>query len=170
MKQSNKKPLTATQKKNRYRFGQWGAFSGEIISILTPFIVMGAVNFDEWFKSEQGWKVGLGGSLALALLGIAVFLFTKKKESSSITNGWITMIVGWFAIAFIFMLLSDIITQISMIMFYGGLGLLSAFGLDIVSTSCKKKADAYKTALSEVKKETMLDEARREVQESEPTE
>lgn len=171
-KQTNKKPLTATQKKNRYRVGQWGAFSGEVLSILTPFIVLGAVNFDEWFKSEQGWKVGLGGSLALALMGIAVFLFTKKKESSnSITNGWITMIVGWFAVAFIFMLLSDIITQISMIMFYGGLGLLSAFGLDIVSNKCKQKADAYKTALGEVRKETILDEARREVgNESDPTE
>lgn len=170
-KQANKKKLTATQKKNRYRWGQWGAFSGEIISILTPFIVLGAVNFDEWFKSEQGWKVGLGGSLALALMGLAVWLFTKKKEgTNSITNGWITMIVGWFAITFIFMLLSDIITQISMIMFYGGLGLLGAFGLDIVSNKCKEKADAYKQALSEVKKETILDDARREVNESEPIE
>ena len=101
-----KKQLTATRKKNKYRALQYSTFVGEFISILTPFIVMGIVNADEWFTTEQGWKVGLGGTLALALMGIAVLLVTKKKENNEITSGYVTLIVGWFAVAFVFVLLS----------------------------------------------------------------
>lgn len=167
VKQTNKKELTAKQTQRKYRTYQWGCFGGEIVSILTPFVVLGAVNFDEWFVSEEGWKIGLGGTLALALLGIAIWLFTKKKEDKTITNGWITMIVGWFAIAFIMMLLKNILDQIAMIMLWGGLGILSAFGLDIASGTFKKKADAYKEAIDEVKRESVLDKARKQVAEEE---
>lgn len=164
-KRTNKKELTASQKQRKYRTFQYLSFGGEIVSILTPFIVLGIVNYEEWFVSEQGWQVGLGGSLALALLGIATFLFTKKKENEdgSVTNGWITMIIGWFAVAFIFYLLGSIINQIATIMFFGGMGLLGAFGLDMVSKNQKAKADAYKEALKEVKKEDIKEEAKREV-------
>ena len=100
--EKQKKQLTAKQKQTKYRALQYTTFVGEFISILTPFIIMGIVNYDEWFTTEEGWKVGLGGTLALALMGIAVFLVTKKKEDEKITGGYITLIVGWFAVAFIF--------------------------------------------------------------------
>jgi hypothetical protein len=126
---------------------------------------MGIINFDEWFMTEEGWKVGLGGTLALALLGMAVFLFTKKKEDNTITNGYITLILGWFAVTFIFMLLASLMEQISTIMFFGGLGLLGAFGLDLGSKDMKKKADLYKEVRAEVYKDTLKDDIRREVEE-----
>lgn len=47
-----KKPLTTEQKKNRYRVIQYSTFGGEFLSILTPYIVMGAVNYEEWFVVE----------------------------------------------------------------------------------------------------------------------
>lgn len=146
-----KKQLTATQKKNKYRALQYSTFVGEFVSILTPFIVMGIVNADEWFTTEQGWKVGLGGTLALALMGIAVLLVTKKKENNEITSGYVTLIVGWFAVAFVFVLLASIIEQIATIMLFGGLGLLGAFGLDLTSKHFKGKADLYKTAIQNVR-------------------
>ncbi len=160
-----KKELTTTQKKNRYRGLQYTTFVGEFVSILTPFIVMGAVNAQDWFYTEDGWKVGLGGTLALALMGIAVFMITKKKEDEKITSGYITLIVGWFAVAFIFMLLSSIMEQITTIMFFGGIGLLGAFGLDMASKSFKNKADLYKKALEKVNQETLEDKIKQEVQE-----
>lgn len=146
-----KKQLTAKQKQTKYRALQYTTFIGEFISILTPFIIMGAVNYDEWFTTEEGWKVGLGGTLALALMGIAVFLVTKKKEDEKITGGYITLIVGWFAVAFIFMLLASIMEQITTIMMFGGLGLLGAFGLDIASHNFKDKADLYKKTIQAAK-------------------
>lgn len=146
-----KKQLTAKQKQTKYRSLQYTTFVGEFISILTPFIIMGAVNYDEWFTTEEGWKVGLGGTLALALMGIAVFLVTKKKEDEKITGGFITLIVGWFAVAFIFMLLASIMEQITTIMMFGGLGLLGAFCLDIASRNFKDKADLYKKTIQAAK-------------------
>ena len=146
-----KKQLKAKQKQTKYRALQYTTFIGEFISILTPFIIMGAVNYDEWFTTEEGWKVGLGGTLALALMGIAVFLVTKKKEDEKITGGYITLIVGWFAVAFIFMLLASIMEQITTIMMFGGLGLLGAFGLDIASHNFKDKADLYKKTIQAAK-------------------
>lgn len=160
-----KKPLTATQKKNKYRALQYVTFGSEFLSIITPFIAMGIVNHEEWFYQEDGWKIGLGGSLALALMGIAVFLVTKKKEENSkITNGYISLIVGWFAVAFIFMLLADIMSQMSMIMLFGGIGLCGAFGLDIASKDFKAKADSYKEVIKKAKQNVIQQEVEKDLQ------
>ena len=164
-KMAVKTSVNTKTKEKRYRVLQYTFFGGEFLSILAPFVTMGIINFDEWFMTEEGWKVGLGGSLALALLGMAVFLFTKKKEDSTITNGYITLILGWFAVTFIFMLLANIMEQISTIMFFGGLGLLGAFGLDLGSKDMKKKADLYKQARAKVYNESLEDTIRQEVEE-----
>ena len=157
-----KKPLTAKQKQNKYRALQYSTFVGEFVSIILPFVIMGAVNYEDWFVSESGWKVGLGGTLALALLGIAVLLVTKKKEDEKITSGYIALIIGWFAVAFIFVLLASIIEQIAMIMFFGGIGILGAFGLDMTSKNFKSKADLYKNAIAKAKTENLEEELKDE--------
>ena len=160
-----KKQLTATQKKNKYRALQYVTFGSEFLSIITPFVAMGIVNHEEWFYQEDGWKIGLGGSLALALMGIAVFLVTKKKEENNkVTNGYISLIVGWFAVAFIFMLLADIMSQMSMIMLFGGIGLCGAFGLDIASKDFKAKADAYKEVIKKAKQNVIQQEVEKDLQ------
>jgi len=160
-----KKKLTTTQKKNRYRALSYLYHGAEYVSILSPYIILGGVNFDKWFvNNPESWKIGLGGALALAILGIATFLVSKKKEDSKVTDGYISLILGWFAVAFIFLLLGSIMDQIAEIMFYGGIGLLGGFGLDMVSKSYKKKADLYKEVIAKVNKETLEDEVRKEVE------
>lgn len=163
---AEKKPLTAKQKQTKYRALQYTTFGSEFLSIITPFIALGIVNHEEWFYNENGWKVGLGGSLALALMGIAVFLVTKKKEDNKTTNGYIALVVGWFAVAFIFVLLADIMSQISTIMFFGGIGLCGAFGLDIASKDFKAKADAYKEVIKEAKKKTIQEQVEQELKQT----
>lgn len=150
-----KKQKTVKQLKNKYRALQYSTFVGEFVSILTPFIILGIANKDEWFTTAEGWKIGLGGALALALMGIAVLLVTNKKENKELTSGYITLIIGWFAVAFIFLLLSSILEQITTIMLYGGLGLLGAFGLDMASKNFKEKANAYSNAMKTVKQKTI---------------
>lgn len=160
------KKLTTRQKQKKYRTLQYTCVGGEFISVLTPFIILGVVNADKWFKSSDGWKVGLGGSLALALMGIAVFLVSYKKEKDNkITNGWITLIVGWFAVTFVFILLANIMDQIATIMLFGGIGLCGAFGLDLISKSFKTKADLYKEAIGEVTKDKLKEQIAQEVEE-----
>lgn len=161
-----KKPLTASQKQKKYRALQYSTFVGEFVSILTPFIIMGCVNAKEWFYNEQGWKVGLGGTLALALMGIAVFLVAQKKEDDKITNGYITLVIGWFAVAFVFMLLASIMEQITTIMMFGGLGLLGAFGLDMTSKNFKTKADMYKATIQKSKEDVLKEQVVKELKEN----
>ena len=164
------KKMTVAQKQKGYRTLQYTCVGGEFLSALTPFIVLGITHADTWFTSEGGWKIGLGGALALALVGIAVFLVTKKKESENeFTNGWITLIVGWFAVAFIFVLLANIIDQIAVIMLWGGLGLLGAFGLDITSRHFKKVADTYKELIGEVKGDNLKEQIKKEIEEEKKT-
>ena len=160
-----KKPLTTEQKKTKYRVIQYSTFGGEFLSILTPYIVMGAVNYDEWFgNNPDNWKVGLGGSLALALLGIAVFLVGKKKEDEKLTGGYIAIILGWAAVAFIFMLLASIMDQISTIMFFGLIGLVGGFGLDLTSKKFKSLADTYEKAILKVRGKKLEEQIEEEVE------
>ena len=164
-----KKTKTVKQLKNRYRALQYSTFVGEFVSILTPFIALGIANKDEWFMTESGWQVGLGGALALALMGMAVFLVAKKKENKELTSGYIVLIIGWFAVAFIFMLLGSIIDQIATIMLFGGIGLMGAFGLDMTSKKMKQKADMYQTAIEKVRgkilEKNIYEEIEKEVRE-----
>ena len=161
-----KKELTVAQKQKRFRVLQYTCVGGEFLSVLTPYIVLGIVNADEWFTTNDGWKIGLGGALALALMGIAVFLVTKKKdEETKFSNGWITLIVGYAAITFIFVLLANIMDQIATIMLFGLIGLIGGFGLDLTSKAFKTRADLYKQAIGEVQKETLKDKIEKEVEE-----
>lgn len=159
-----KKQLTVKQQQKRYRTFQYLTFGGEFLSVLAPFITLGIVNYEKWFATEEGWKVGLGGALALALMGLAVFMVTKKKENEKITSGYITLIVGWFAVAFVFMLLANIMDQIATIMFFGGIGLLGAFGLDLTSKNFKLKADTYKEVIGEVETDTLKERIKEDLE------
>lgn len=154
-----KKQLSATQKRNRYKVISKASFVGEFVSIATPYIVMGAINFDEWFKVQDGWKIGLGGAMAMALLGLAVFIITKKKEDKdSKTGGYITLLLGWLAVAFVFVLLANILYQIATIMFFGAIGIAGALGLEIVHKNYNDKANLYTQALQEYKIESVKNE------------
>ena len=165
---AEKKPLTTKQKQVRHRALQYTALGGMFASVLTPFIILGIANFDEWFKSEGGWKIGLGATLGMAVVGIAIFLVTYKKEhESKVTDGWITLLVMWFAVAFIFKLFSNIYEDIFGIMMWTGLGLALAFGLDMFSKDQKRRADAYKEARQKINQETLEDKIKKEVQEEE---
>ena len=159
-----KKQITIKQQKNKARAIQYLTFGGEFLSILTPFIALGIVNKDEWFlQNPNNWKIGLGGALAIVLMGIAVMLVSKNKEKGNEINGYVALVVGWFAAAFIFMLLADIMTQIANIMWFGGIGLLGAFGLDVVSVQYKNKANDLKEAIKEANKEINKEQAKQEI-------
>lgn len=145
MSEKEKKELTTKQKKFKYRVVEYSTFSAEFISIITPFIVMGIINKDTWFiENPNGWKIGLGGAIAIAVMSIAVLLSTKMKSESGKINGYVPLVVGFIATAGILTLLADIITQIANIMWFASIGLAGAFGLDIVSTEYGRRADKLK--------------------------
>lgn len=159
-----KKEKTVKELERHNRTIQYGLFASEFAVIPIPFAIMSAVNYEEWFvNNPDSWKIGLGGSLAIALMSIAVFLVGAKKENKELTGGYIAIILGWYAFAFIAMLLSQILSEIYNIMFIGGTGMLAAFGLDIGSKRFKIKADKNKTALQEAEKELAKERAKEEM-------
>ena len=126
---------------------------------------MGAINYEEWFKGTEGWKVGLGGSIALALMGIAVLLVKKNKEDKdNSVSGYITLLLGWLAVAFVFLLLANIMHQIASIMFFGAIGIAGALGLDIVSNKYDEKAELYELAIKKVRGESIENEVRKQIE------
>ena len=169
-----KKKLTTKQQQTKYRTIQYVAVGGEFASIVMPFVIMGIINFDEWFANNpEGWKIGLGGSIGLAVVGIAIAIIAYRKEKElKLTDGWITFLIIWLALTFVVWLLADIYNQIFQIMMWTFLGLATAFGLDMFSKSNKAKADAYKEARAEANKDNIKEKAKREVaeEENQPTE
>lgn len=156
----NKKALTPAQKKMRCRIGEKVTYYAEYPILALPYVIMGAVNFDAWFKSTEGWKVGLGGALAIAMMCIAWYSLVKKSDTqTSRTGGLVKMLIAWLAVAFILILLANIIHQIASVMLFGAIGIAGALGLEITSNTLKEKGDEYKELIKEAKKEQI----RREV-------
>ena len=142
---AEKKPLTIKQKYKRYKTYQYGLVGAEYFATLLPYGIMAIVNRDEWFTyNPDSWKVGLGGSIGIVLLALAMFLITKRKDNAKLTDGMIALVIGWYAITFVFFLLAQINMEIYKIMGYGGFGLIAALGLDIGSKHFEKKANDLK--------------------------
>lgn len=160
-----KKELTAKQKRTRSRRISRIAYAGEFVSGLAPYGIMAIVNADTWFANEEGWKIALGGSLALVLMSITMLAITKKKDDSDAkTGGYVALLLTWLAVAFIFQLLANIMNQISEIMFFGALGIAGALGLDIVSKKYAEEFESYNAALKKVNQDNREEEIRKELE------
>lgn len=159
-----KKQLTIKQKLNRERAAQYTLFAGQFAVLPVPFAIMAAVNADEWFVTNpEGWKIGLGGAIAIALMGIIMFIVSAKKENENLTGGYVALLVGWYAFAFVAMLLEKIMHEIYVIMMIGGSGMLAAFGLDQGSKVFKKKADKHKKQLEKAEEDLGVEQAKEEM-------
>ena len=165
---AEKKELTIKQKYRRYRTIQYSLVGGEYVSTLLPYGIMAIVNREEWFvMNPEPWKVGLGGSIGMVLLALAMFLITKKRDNEKLTNGMIALLIGWYAITFVFFLLAQINMEIYKIMAYGGFGLMGALGLDIGSKNFERKADNMKRAMTNAQTNLDTEQATKEILEQE---
>lgn len=160
-----KKELTIKQRKRKYKIAQKSLQVSEYVSAFLPFCVMAIVNRDEWFVyNPESWKIGLGGTLGLCVMGLAMFLITKKKDGNEkLTNGMIALVIGWYVVAFIFFLLAQINMEIYKIMFYGGLGLLGALGLEIGSKKFEKKYNELDKAMELANTNLNVEQATKEI-------
>lgn len=158
-----KKTKTPTQKKKQLKAISNACFAGEFVSVLTPFFIIGVVNYNEYFVEYNGTKMSIAAVLAATLMGLATWLVAKKKFE----NSFITLIIGWFSVAFIFFLLGQIINDIAMIMFYGGIGILGAYGLDLGSKKAASEAKKIDDAIEQAKKDINVEAYKEEVKEQE---
>lgn len=143
---------TAKQLNKKYRALQYTTLAGEYVSIATPFVIMGVVNRDEWFYTDNGWRTGIGFSLACLLLAIIVTSITFDSEKLNNRKGkYIKLLIGCVIASFVFVLLRDIMDEIAHILWFASLGIAGALGLDISSAEFKSRADLYKNAIQRAK-------------------
>lgn len=148
-----KKQLTPTQQKKKYKKIKRICFAGEFASVITPFVIIGIVNFNKYFVEYDGTKMSIACGLAFALMGLALWLVASKKFN----NSFVTLIVGWAVVDFIFWMIGQVIMDIAMIMFFGLIGLLGAYGLDIASAQADKKLQKVTDAINQAEKDMTVE-------------
>lgn len=158
-----KKTLTPTQKKKKYKRIQYSCFAGEFISVAAPFIAIAIVNYDKYFVEYDGTKTSISFVMAMAVMGFAIWGITKKK----LANSFVSMIIIWATMAFIFTMLGQIITDLATIMWFGLIGIVGAYGLDLGSNAAKKKKDKIIAGIEEAEKEITKDAYKEELKENE---
>lgn len=147
-----------SKRKRKYRAIQWTAFIGEFVSVATPFVIIGLVNYDKYFIQYDGTKMSIAFFMALAVMGFAIWCVSKKK----LENSFITLVLGWAVIAFVFTMLGEMITDLAYIMWFGLIGLAGAFGLDEVSKYFKRKKDEITTAQKTAESDELVQEVKTE--------
>lgn len=153
-----KKELTVKQRYHRLLVGKWSLFAGKYLAILTPYIIIFSINFEQYFMSADGWKVSLGASMAFMMLGIAM-LKTAKKDAKKLvptSSDSITFMLGWAIAMAIFYFLSSILLDIAMIMFYGLLGLVGGFGFDRAYSEFNRRAMLFRDSMEKNEIDKML--------------
>jgi len=146
------KKKTAKQLNRKYRALQYTTLAGEYVSVAAPFVIMGVVNKDEWFYTDNGWRTGIGFALACLLLSIIVASITFESEKLNNRKGkYIKLLIGCVIAAFVSVLLRDILDEIGHILWFASLGIAGALGLDISSAEFKARADMYKAGIQRAK-------------------
>lgn len=163
MANKEKKEKTVKQQIKAYRIRQYSLFGGEFLVALAPYITIGAINFEDYFYQESGWKVGIGFTLSLAVMGFVVFAMSKGKlKDYGYRGSLVSIAIILFIVGVIAWLFASILNDLAMICFYGALGVVGAFGLDIASADQKNKADELKKAYDEFVKDSTKEQVKKE--------
>lgn len=152
---------TVKSQKNKYAIIEYSCFVGEFVSVASPFVAIGIANYDKYFVQYDGTKMSIAFFMAMAVMGMAIFLISKKK----LENSYITLLIGWAVMAFVFQMLGAMITDLATIMWFGLIGLAGAYGLELGSKAAKKKKDLIKDAMKQADKEDMVDQYKLEKEE-----
>ena len=158
-----KKEKTVKQQIKSYRIAQYSLFGGEFLVALTPYIVIGAINFNDYFDQVNGWKVGIGFTLSLAVMGFVVFAMSKGKlKDYGYRGSLVSIAIVLFIVGVIAWLFASILNDLAMICFFGAVGIIGAFGLDTISALEKGKADELQKALDEYSKDATKEKIKQE--------
>ena len=155
----DKKQLTPTQQKKHYKRIKWACFGGEFLSLIAPFVTIGIINFQEYFIEYDGTKMSIACIISFALMGLAIWLVSSKKFS----NSFVSIIIGWATVDFIFFMMGRIINDIATIMAFGLIGLLGAYGLDLASKAADKKMKKIQEGIEQAEKENIRDAYKEEI-------
>lgn len=131
--------LSPAQKYTKLRNKGYTFLALKWVSILSPYVVIGIVNFEDYFVEADGVKMSLGCILAAIVAGISIANETKENKR-------ISGLVGW-AIAFaLCIFFQALLNDLLLIIGCGFAGQLIGAGFEIGSKTELEKADIYKKA------------------------
>lgn len=156
---ADKKQRTTKQQAKHYGTLATTCFIAKFPVVFAPYIAIGIANYNKYFVEYNGTKMSISFVLALAVMGVAIYLISKKKLEGS----FITLLIGWALFAFIFTMLGQMITDIAMIMWFGLIGLVAAYGLDEAEKKLKVKQQKLLDAINEAEKEITVEKYKTEI-------
>lgn len=131
--------LTPVEKYKRLRTQGYTCLAMKWVSILSPYLIIGIANFEDYFVKADGVKMSLGCILAMVVAGISIANETKDNKKISGLAGWTIA----FALIFFFQaLLQDLL----LIVGCGLIGQLVGAGFELGSNTQLEKADLYRKA------------------------
>jgi len=152
------KKKSVKSQKNKYMAIEYGCFAGEFVAVAAPFVAIGIANYDKYFIQYDGTKMSIAFFMAMAVMGMAIFLISKKK----LENSYVTLLIGWAVMAFVFQMLGQMILDLATIMWFGLIGLGAAYGLELGSKAAKKKKESIKEAMKQADKEDLVEQYKEE--------
>lgn len=159
-----KKQLTIKQKAKKEKRIANLLFASEFIAIPTPFIIMGAVNYEEWFaQNPDSWTISVSGVIAITLMSFIALLVGLKKENKEITGGYLVIIFFYYMIGFIAWGLEAIMHEIKEIIWITGTGLVGAMVLDNQSKKMNRKSLKHYKAIDNAQEQEDTEQARKEL-------
>lgn len=128
-----------------FKHRKFACLLGKWISIISPFVVIGIVNFNEYFVQYDGVKMSLGCILAAFVAGFAIF--NEVKE----TNKKTANVVKW-AIAFgLVYFFSAILQDLVLIVGCGTAGQVVGTGFKLGYENYNDKIDIMSKAITNAK-------------------
>lgn len=118
---------TPTQTLKRLKKVSRFIFAGEIGSCLAPFVVLTAINFDEYFVQSDAWRTSLSFAMLAGSTVIAICLMTKEKLKMNLVSALTGLIVADAT----FWLLGSLITDLAYILLFVIFGFVGALVLEI---------------------------------------
>ena len=152
---------TIKQQANKYRNIKFGLNIAEFLAFFAPFITIALVNKDQYFVEYDGTKTSWGFILAMIVMGIGLVGLMNQKVTRD--HQFLLFIIKWTTVAAAFSLLGQIIMDISMIMWYGLIGIASSYFLDIGAKAADKKYKDKLDSIRTAKKQTEIEQAKEEI-------
>jgi chromate transport protein ChrA len=131
--------LTSVEKYIRLRNQGYTCKAMKWISILSPYLVIGIVNFEDYFVEADGIKMSLGCVLAAIVAGISIANETKENKK---INGIVLWAIAFALIFFFQAILQDLL----LIVGCGFVGQLVGAGFELGSETQLEKAKLYRKA------------------------
>lgn len=140
-----KEEKTTLELYKSYKHKRFGCLIGKWVSIISPFVILGIVNFNEYFTEYNGTKMSIGCILAALVAGIAIYGEIKEE------NKKIASVFKW-AIAFgLVYFFNSILQDLLLIVGCGFAGQVVGTGFEYASNNFADKEKILYKAVTNAK-------------------